>query len=1366
SLKTEEWRFPEGFKLGVATAAYQIEGGWNADGKGVSIWDTLSHNRSDLVKDGTNGDVACDSYNKWEEDVTMMKNLGVDCYRFSLAWTRIFPDGFGTKMNPAGVDHYNKLIDKLLENGIEPIITLFHWDLPQIFAPFGGWANPVIIDYFVNYAKTAFALFGDRVKTWITINEPRIICVNFKGLAGDVPSIYPSGTLEYMCGHNLLKAHAEVYHVYDREFRFKQKGKISLTLDFPWHEAANQSNLEDAQAAEQARQFQFSLYANPILNFDYPKVVKDRVAQRSKLEGFPESRLPKFSLAEKLRIRGTYDYLGINHYTTYYAQAIEEPPVTQTNMKNDIGIYEYFDPAWEATATKNFKVVPWGLRHLLQWVKKTYRGPEILITENGYAQGTEALDDDRRINYHRQYLNSTLQAIYQDGVNVRGYMVWSLMDNYEWKSGYTLSKSQEWKFPDDFQFGVSTSAYQIEGAWNESGKSVSVWDRITHQTPEFIADLSNGDIACDSYHKWKVDVDMLIELGVQSYRFSLAWTRILPGGYDSNVNQAGVDYYRNLIKELRTVGIQPVVTLYHWDMPQKISVLGGLANNAWETYFTNYARVAFELFGDIVDTWITFNEPNIICHYFNSVLGSMQPETYPNGVIEYLCSYNLLKAHAETYHIYDREFRHIQNGKVGITLNFEWSEPNSENQEDIDAADRRRQFDFGMFANPIINFDYPKVVIDRVAERSKLEGFPESRLKKFTLAEKLNIKGTYDFLGLNHYTTWLVANSEEPSLDQSGLYIDTKVSRTQDPSWEETAAPDNKVVPWGLRKALNWIKATYGNPDILITECGYSDNTGTLTDDRRINFYKGYLNATLQAILEDGVNVKAFMAWSLMDNFEWNQGYLPSRSDELTFPRDFKFGAATSAYQIEGGWNADGKGVSVWDSITHANPDFTADKTNGDVACDSYHKWEVDVEMLKNLSVDYYRFSLSWTRLLPDGFASEINAPGIQYYNRLIDKLIENGISPVVTLFHWDSPQMFSALGGFYSETFIESFTNYARVAFSTFGDRVKTWITFNEPKVVCQDYSEVMGAVNEVYPNGVIEYLCTHNLLRAHAAAYHMYNREFKPTQKGEVGITLNLEWSEPATDSPQDIAAAEQRRQFEFGLYANPIFHGNYPRVVIDRVADRSELEGFPQSRLPKFNWLEQIKIKGTYDFLGLNHYNSWMIQAAEEAPIGKPSYASDMGTSRDVDPSWESTEWIAKVVPWGLRRSLKWIKETYNNPKVIITECGYPDRTGTLEDDARINFFKKYLNATLQAIHEDNVKVQGFTAWSLMDNFEWGQGYLTIVAISNRTFPPNFKFGAATASYQIEGVWNEDGKGVNFGIACVTQNLISSITTPVVM
>ncbi|XP_972386.3 myrosinase 1-like [Tribolium castaneum] len=430
---------------------------------------------------------------------------------------------------------------------------------------------------------------------------------------------------------------------------------------------------------------------------------------------------------------------------------------------------------------------------------------------------------------------------------------------------------------------------------------------------------------------------------------------------------------------------------------------------------------------------------------------------------------------------------------------------------------------------------------------------------------------------------------------------------------------------------------------------------------------------------------------------------------QWTFPDNFKFGVATSAYQIEGGWDADGKGVSTWDRLTHNTPGMIQDGSNGDIACDSYHKWERDVEMVKETGVDYYRFSLSWTRIFPQGYINLVNQPGVDYYNNLINKLIENGIEPVITLYHWDLPQMFSPLGSWASPVMVDLFGNYARKAFQLFGDRVKTWITFNEPKIVCQDFHDFLGNVTSPYPKGIIEYLCTHNLLKAHAEAYHIYDKEFRPTQKGRISITLNFEWAEPASDNIEDIEAAEQRRQFEFGLYANPIINFDYPKIVKDRIAERSRKEGYPKSRLPEFTLAEKLKLRGTYDYLGLNHYSTWYVKAVEDQPIGTPSYPADMGTERYQDPTWEGSgaDWN-KVVPWGLRHILQWIKKTYRNPIVLITECGYPDRTGTVEDEPRIDFFRKYLNATLEAIYEDGANVQAFMAWSLMDNFEWQQGY----------------------------------------------------------
>lgn len=198
--------------------------------KGVNIWDYITHANPSFIVDKSNGDVACDSYHQYLEDVRMLKTLGVDFYRFSLSWTRISPNGLNNIVNPQGIDYYNKLINALLAEGIEPVVTLFHWDLPQYLQLVGGWANPILIQLFSTYAKIAFENFGDRVKIWTTFNEPYSICNYGYGSKTLAPALSSSGLAEYQCAHNLLKAHAKVYHMYNDNFRHIQKGAIKQNV--------------------------------------------------------------------------------------------------------------------------------------------------------------------------------------------------------------------------------------------------------------------------------------------------------------------------------------------------------------------------------------------------------------------------------------------------------------------------------------------------------------------------------------------------------------------------------------------------------------------------------------------------------------------------------------------------------------------------------------------------------------------------------------------------------------------------------------------------------------------------------------------------------------------------------------------------------------------------------------------------------------------------------------------------------------------------------------------------------------------------------------------------------------------------------
>ncbi|KAJ8936637.1 hypothetical protein NQ314_012253 [Rhamnusium bicolor] len=320
------------------------------------------------------------------------------------------------------------------------------------------------------------------------------------------------------------------------------------------------------------------------------------------------------------------------------------------------------------------------------------------------------------------------------------------------------------------------------------------------------------------------------------------------------------------------------------------------------------------------------------------------------------------------------------------------------------------------------------------------------------------------------------------------------------------------------------------------------------------------------------------------------------------------FGVATASYQVEGGWNEDGKGENVWDYITHLNPSYIYNNDSGDVACDTYHKWKEDVVLLKDFGVNHYRFSLSWSRILPTGFSNTVNAAGVNYYKNLIKELRNNGIEPVITLHHWDFPQPLQDIGGWTNPDMVNYFADYSRIAFKEFGGDVKFWTTFNEPKQTCEGgYGDGTLAPGIRSP-GVADYICVYVVLLAHAKAYHIYDEEFRPTQNGSISIVIDAEWAEPASNSTDDMEAAERRLQFTFGLYANPIFNGNWPQVVIDRIKLRSEKENFSKSRLPEFTVEEIAYIKGTYDYFGFNSYSSSLVENVDEAPFGEPSFNND--------------------------------------------------------------------------------------------------------------------------------------------------------------
>jgi beta-glucosidase len=422
--------FPVDFIWGSATSSYQIEGGWNKGGKGPSIWDAFCQIPG-KIHNNESGQIACDHYNRMEEDVALMKDLGLKAYRFSISWPRIQPTGKG-KVNMAGIEFYSKLIDALLKNDIEPWVTLYHWDLPLALQfEDDGWTGEAISDYFAKYADICFEHFGDRVKNWITINEPWVVAMLGYGQGVFAPG-RTSNTEPYLAGHNLIKAHAKAVDIYRKKYQAAQKGKIGITNNGDWREPLTDKE-EDKLAAERALEFFLAWFADPIYKGKYPDTMINRLGDR----------LPKFSSEEIEIIKGSSDFFGLNHYTTMYAadsggQIADQTTYGNGGLSEDQDVNLSVDPEWKKTSMQ-WSIVPWGCRKLLEWIDQRYDHPEIIITENGCAFDDEEIngkvEDTGRVDFYKSYLGECHNAI-KNGVNLKGYFAWSLFDNFEWASGY------------------------------------------------------------------------------------------------------------------------------------------------------------------------------------------------------------------------------------------------------------------------------------------------------------------------------------------------------------------------------------------------------------------------------------------------------------------------------------------------------------------------------------------------------------------------------------------------------------------------------------------------------------------------------------------------------------------------------------------------------------------------------------------------------------------------------------------------------------------------------------------------------------------------------------------------------------------
>jgi beta-glucosidase len=408
--------FPEGFVWGTATASYQIEGAAREDGRGPSIWDTFSHTPG-KVHAGHTGDVACDHYHRYVEDVALMGDLGLAAYRFSVAWPRVRPNGTGP-VNTRGLDFYDRLTDELLGKGIDPVVTLYHWDLPQTLEDRGGWTVRETAEAFAEYAQVVYGRLGDRVGTWTTLNEPW--CSAYLGYGNGIHAPGrrdPAGSLA--AAHHLNLAHG----LATRALRSAGARTISITLNPCEVSPLDPANPADIEAARIIDGVANRIFFDPILRGQYPADVLEHISRITDLSFISDG--------DEAIINAPIDVLGINFYTPSYVSAkpghpgaLDYPGSEGIAFRKPVG--PVTDMGWQ--------IEPASLTRLLTRIHRDYPGTPLMITENGAAY-PEGVHDPLRIEYVDAHLRACHDAL-AAGVDLRGYFAWSLMDNFEWAEGY------------------------------------------------------------------------------------------------------------------------------------------------------------------------------------------------------------------------------------------------------------------------------------------------------------------------------------------------------------------------------------------------------------------------------------------------------------------------------------------------------------------------------------------------------------------------------------------------------------------------------------------------------------------------------------------------------------------------------------------------------------------------------------------------------------------------------------------------------------------------------------------------------------------------------------------------------------------
>ncbi|KAM5192652.1 beta-klotho [Mantella aurantiaca] len=865
--------FPSDFLWGVGSASLQVE---DHSSRGQSVWDQFMKSRQSYVVNRTSDHHEGISDVFLREEMPALEFLGVDFYHFSLSWPRLFPQG-NKIPSEQGVLYYNRIINVLLSKRKEPIITLYHWDLPvPIQEEYGGWANQSVIQLFNEYATFCFHKFGDRVKYWITMHNPYLVAWHGYGTGTHAPWVKGGETKVAAVTHNLIKAHATVWHTYNTNFRHKHMGYLSVTLGSHWLEPENKNmDASSIDMCQESIEAVLGSFAKPIHgDGDYPESLKTKYT----------SALPKFSENEKAYIQGTADFFAFSFGPNNFKHANDD------SKKLRLSLY---------------------LRGVLNWIKLEYNNPRILIMENGWFSNNNIRTEDTTTLYiMKKFIVDVLQAIKHDAIQIFGYTAWSLMDSFEWQEGYKIRRGLfyvdfskkdkaltpkssalyykqviskngfpsaaldspiDGQFPCDYSWGITDSVLKAEltpsspqfvdrrlYVWNITG------DGFLHAVKG--VKLKTRPPQCTDFITIKKHLALLTNMKVTHYRFALNWSLILPKGDLSTVNREVLRYYRCMIEEASKLGIKIMLTLYYpthgsLSLPGPLLENGGWVNRTIVQAFADYTNLCFQELGDLVKQWITINEPNRLSQYYQ---GSSNRT--------YQAVHNALIAHATAWRMYDEKYRPLQNGHISLSLHTDWAEPaNPFLQSHAAAAERFLQFDIAWVAEPIFGSgDYPLLMRQYILSKNQ-KRTSRSFLPYFTEEDKKLLKGSADFLAINHFTTRLVIH--EPKND-NGFEADRDVYFLSDVT-SLTSSSGLTVVPHGIRRLLNWLKNNYGNVPIYITANGIDDKASD-NDELRMYYLQQYNKQLLQAFLQDNINLKGYYAFKLADKTKPQYGFYNS----------------------------------------------------------------------------------------------------------------------------------------------------------------------------------------------------------------------------------------------------------------------------------------------------------------------------------------------------------------------------------------------------------------------------------------------------------------------------------------------------------